>query len=112
MGHPTSLLSPDWPGATRLAVEEEVGGVCVFVLGACGETSCIQAHQGDPDVTDRDGRRVGLAACSALSSGDISASILALSFDEGVTNRKNAKGDLTEGEPNFPGINKKRADLK
>ena len=68
MGHPTSLLSPDWPGATRLAIEEEVGGVCVFVLGACGETACIQAHQGDPDVTDRDGRRVGLAACSALGS--------------------------------------------
>ena len=67
-GHPTSLLSPDWPGATRVAMEEEVGGVCVFVLGACGATACIQAHQGDPAVTERDGRRVGLAACSALGS--------------------------------------------
>ena len=68
MGHPTSLLSPDWPGATRVAMEEELGGVCVFVLGACGDTMAIQGHQGDPAVAERQGRQVGLAACSALAS--------------------------------------------
>ena len=67
-GHPTSLLSPDWPGATRIALEEEYGGICVFVLGACGETMPIEGHQGNPLVTERQGRQVGLAACSALSS--------------------------------------------
>ena len=67
-GHPSSLLSPDWPGATRVALEEELGGVCVFVLGACGETMPIEGHQGDPLVTERQGRQVGLAACAALNS--------------------------------------------
>jgi hypothetical protein len=67
-GHPSSLISPDWPGATRIALEEEFGGVCVFVLGACGETMPIEGHQGNPFVTERQGRQVGLAACAALSS--------------------------------------------
>lgn len=66
MGHPTSLISPDWPGATRVALEEEYGGICVFILGACGDTMPMQGHQGDPAVTERDGRRVGLAASAAL----------------------------------------------
>jgi hypothetical protein len=67
-GHPSSLISPDWPGATRLALEDELGGLCVFVLGACGETMPIEGHQGNPLVTERQGRQVGLAACAALSS--------------------------------------------
>ena len=47
-------------------LEELHGGLSLFVLGACGDTMPVQGHQGDPAVTERDGRRVGYAAAEAL----------------------------------------------
>ena len=38
LGHPSSLISPDWPGSAREQLDSICGGQCVFVLGACGET--------------------------------------------------------------------------
>lgn len=67
LGHRSSLLSPDYPGPARQAVEELCGGTCLFVLGACGETMPVQGHQGDPAVTDRDGRKLGLHAAAAIT---------------------------------------------
>ena len=65
-GHPSSLISPDYIGSTRAVLEKLHGGISIFVLGACGDTMPVQGHQGDPSVTDRDGRRVGYAAAEAL----------------------------------------------
>ena len=57
----------------------------MFVLGACGETMPAQGHQGDPAVTERDGRKVrGLfatlptwrvTACHTRPTSDMSPSV-------------------------------------
>jgi hypothetical protein len=67
LGHPSSLISPDWPGSAREQVDEICGGTCVFVLGASGETMPAQGHQGDPAVTERDGRKVRPDVAAPLS---------------------------------------------
>eukprot|EP00035_Acanthoeca_spectabilis_P015679 m.314683 g.314683 ORF g.314683 m.314683 type:complete len:312 (-) comp16412_c0_seq3:1728-2663(-) len=66
LGHPSSLISPDWPGSARDVVNETCGGTCIFLLGACGDTMPAQGHQGDPRVTERDGKKVGLATAATI----------------------------------------------
>eukprot|EP01052_Picozoa_sp_SAG31_P016173 SAG31_NODE_1062_length_10105_cov_11.143814_5_plen_384_part_00 len=70
--HPTTLgpgnkhLSPDYIGAARDIVEDRFGGICVFVLGACGDTAPKISYAADPAAADRNGRILGFAAASAL----------------------------------------------
>jgi hypothetical protein len=73
--HPTTLawentlISPDYPGATREVVEAATGGApCVFLQGASGELGPREGYVGDASVADRNGRRLGYAALSALES--------------------------------------------
>jgi hypothetical protein len=72
--HPTtlawqnSLISPDFPGATREVVEEATGVPCVFVQGASGDIGPRDGFVGDPAVADRNGRQLGYAALSAFES--------------------------------------------
>jgi hypothetical protein len=72
--HPTTLawentlISPDYIGAMREVVEKATGAPCVFALGPCGELGPRQGHQGDTAVADANGRQLGYAALSALSS--------------------------------------------
>jgi hypothetical protein len=72
--HPTtlawdnSLISPDYPGAMRVAVEEATGAPCVFAQGACGDLGPRRGYVGDTSVADRNGRQLGYAALSALTS--------------------------------------------
>lgn len=67
LGHPSTLISPDYPGACRDQIDAVCGGTCVFVLGACGETMPVMGHQGNPEVTERDGQKLGLAAAAAIA---------------------------------------------
>lgn len=71
--HPTTLawdnelLSPDYVGEARATVEAgTLGAPCVFLLGACGELAPAHQYVGDVAVADGHGRRLGLAALSAL----------------------------------------------
>lgn len=71
--HPTTLawdnelLSPDYVGAMRETVERATDGApCLFLLGACGELAPAWQYEGDVEVADRHGRRLGLAVCSTL----------------------------------------------
>lgn len=70
--HPTCLgplntkLSPDYPGAARNAVERVLGGTCMFVLGACGDTAPAEMHTCSVGVADALGEKLGLAGASAL----------------------------------------------
>jgi hypothetical protein len=72
--HPTtlawqnSLISPDFPGATREVVERATGAPCVFLQGASGDVGPRDGFVGDPAVADRNGRELGYAALSALES--------------------------------------------
>jgi hypothetical protein len=72
--HPTTLawentlVSPDYVGAMREVVEETTGAPCVFALGACGDHGPRDGFVGDTEVADRNGRQLGYAALSALSS--------------------------------------------
>ena len=72
--HPTtlawqnSLISPDFPGATREVVEQATGAPCVFLQGASGDVGPRDGFVGDTAVADRNGRQLGYAAMSALES--------------------------------------------
>ncbi len=72
--HPTTLawdntlISPDYPGATREVVEEATAAPCVFLQGASGDLGPREGFVGDTDVADRNGRQLGYAALAALQS--------------------------------------------
>lgn len=72
--HPTTLawentlISPDFPGAMRDLVEWETGVPCLFLQGASGELGPREGFVGDLSVADRNGRELGFAALSTLTS--------------------------------------------
>jgi hypothetical protein len=72
--HPTtlawdnSLLSPDFVGAMREVVETATEVPCVYFQRPCGDLGPRDGFVGDTDVADRNGRQLGYAALSALSS--------------------------------------------
>src|SRR5262249_49439974 len=72
--HPTTLawdntqISPDYVGAMREVVEQATGAPCLFLQGASGELGPREGYVGDPAVADRNGRQLGFAALSALTS--------------------------------------------
>ncbi len=74
--HPTTLawentlLSPDYPGATREVVEAATGAPCVFALSPCGDLGPRHGLVGDPGVADQNGRQLGYAALEVLESLD------------------------------------------
>ncbi len=74
--HPTTLawentlISPDYVGAMRAVVEAATGATCIFALGACGELSPRQVHQGSTEVADNNGRNLGYAALATLATMD------------------------------------------
>ncbi len=72
--HPTTLawdntlISPDYIGAMRDVVEHGTGVPCVFLLGACGDLGPTDGYVGDTAVAESNGRQLGFAALSAISS--------------------------------------------
>lgn len=73
--HPISLgggntkVSPDYIGAMRETVEKETGGApCLFLHGASGDMAPRRAYESDPAIADKNGRELGFAALSGLTS--------------------------------------------
>jgi len=70
--HPTSLgwenrlISPDYVGAAREVLEAETNSPCLFLQGWSGDLAPRDQYAGDTRQADVNGRRVGLAALSAL----------------------------------------------
>ena len=62
-------LSPDYIGAARQVLEEQFGGVAVFLLGACGDTAPVISYAADPAAADRNGR-ILVGATAASHRGD------------------------------------------
>jgi hypothetical protein len=52
----------------REVIETQEGGYCLFLQGASGDLGPREGFVGDPAVADRNGRQVGFAALSALST--------------------------------------------
>jgi hypothetical protein len=72
--HPTTLgpaneaLSTDYIGAARATVEEAFGGLCLFLISACGDTAPREGYSGDTRTADSNGRQLGYAAASVAES--------------------------------------------
>jgi hypothetical protein len=72
--HPTTLawdntlVSPDWVGAMREKIEDQWGGLCLFLQGASGDLGPKEGFLGDPQIADKNGRQVAFAALSALEA--------------------------------------------
>lgn len=72
--HPTTLswdnrlISPDYVGAMREAVETATQAPCFFIQGASGELGPRRGFTGDVEIADSNGRLLGHAVLSALES--------------------------------------------
>jgi len=62
MGPPNRLLTPDYPGAMKRAVEAIIGGTCLFLQGATGNIAPIYGYVGDPAVYHRAGKMLAIEA--------------------------------------------------
>ncbi len=66
--HPTvmawqnQLFTPDYPGVTKQVVEQQVGGMCLFLQGATGNLMPRRGYTGDVRVYRRLGSILGLEA--------------------------------------------------
>jgi neutral/alkaline ceramidase-like enzyme len=66
--HPTTMawqnqyFTPDYPGVTRQVVEQQIGGLCLFLQGAAGNITPRQGFTGDRRVYRRLGKLLGLEA--------------------------------------------------
>jgi len=67
---PKPVISADYVWATRLQVEEEVGGTCLFFTGACGDIDPVSNRENwgkaDFNRVERDGRALGRTAVEAV----------------------------------------------
>ena len=91
--HPTvmawqnRLFTPDYPGIARKTVEEQVGGLCVFLQGAAGNVGPRRGFMADTRIYRRLGTLLGLEA-----------SRIALSI-ETLPRREHFCGILQSGAP-------------
>lgn len=71
--HPTILawenadISPDYIGAMRAVVEQEVDAPCLFLQGASGDLAPRYQYVGDKEVAERAGRCLGYSVLALLS---------------------------------------------
>jgi hypothetical protein len=74
--HPTimawenRLFTPDYPGVAKQVVEEQLGGVCLFLQGATGDIGPRLGFTGDLAIYRRLGRLLGLEAAKVAMNLD------------------------------------------
>ena len=62
MAQDNRLITPDYPGVTRQVVEQNVGGMCLFLQGAAGNQGPVDGFTGDLRVYRKAGLVLGLEA--------------------------------------------------
>jgi hypothetical protein len=67
LGGGNKLLSPDYIGTMRKVVEDNVGGICVFLQGAAGDVTPRRSYEADVEAAEQNGHELGYAALAALS---------------------------------------------
>lgn len=65
LGYESFFVSTDYPGKAREIIEQNHGGMAVFINGAAGDLNPREAHHADPAVTDSVGKCLGIAVVSA-----------------------------------------------
>ncbi|MEC5145098.1 hypothetical protein [Chitinophaga sp. 212800010-3] len=68
LGAANELLSPDFPGAMRIHVENNTGAPCMFLQGASGELAPAEQYSGNTALAELYGRQLGFAVLSALEA--------------------------------------------
>jgi len=69
LGGANRLISPDYVGAMRETVERHTAGaICVFFHGPSGDLTPRRSYEADVAAPEQNGRELGYAALSALSS--------------------------------------------
>jgi hypothetical protein len=62
IGPPSRSLTPDFPGPMRKTVEDNIGGLCLFLQGATGDIGPVNGFVDDVDVYRLAGRKLGIEA--------------------------------------------------
>lgn len=65
LGYDSVVVSTDYPGAAREAVEQALGGMAIFLNGAAGNINPCLTDQTDPAIADQEGRKLGLAVVNS-----------------------------------------------
>ena len=65
LGYGSNYVSTDFPGRAREVVEEQYGGMALFLNGATGDLNPRETDHTEPSVTDREGEKLGRAVISA-----------------------------------------------
>lgn len=74
--HPTSfahlnkLISPDYIGAAREVIQQQLQAPMIFLQGASGDLAPKKQYTRDAAVVDNNGRMLGYAVLSALAGAD------------------------------------------
>ena len=69
LGGGNTLISPDYVGAMRETVEAATGAEqCLFLHGASGDQAPRRSFESDPRFADQNGREIGYAALSVVTS--------------------------------------------
>ena len=65
LGYVSNYISTDFPGRAREIVEEQYGGMALFLNGATGDLNPRETDHTEPSATDREGEKLGRAVISA-----------------------------------------------
>lgn len=65
LGYGSNYVSTDFPGRAREVVEEQYGGMALFLNGATGDLNPRETDHTEPSATDHEGEKLGRAVISA-----------------------------------------------
>ncbi|SEO08669.1 hypothetical protein SAMN05216436_13220 [bacterium A37T11] len=82
LAHENNLLSPDYVGAMREVVSEQLKAPCLFLQGASGDLAPKEQYVSDAALADRHGQQLGYAVLSVLK-GMLPANI-GLAYDKSL----------------------------
>lgn len=66
LGYGSNYISTDYPGKAREVIENERGGMALFVNGATGDLNPRMDNNTSPENTDLEGEKLGNAVLSAI----------------------------------------------
>lgn len=68
LGPENKMISPDYPGSAKRAVEQATGATCFFLQGAAGNMGPAEGFVGDVAIAEKLGKWLGLEAAKVFLS--------------------------------------------